>query len=157
MAALARRAVKDGKIWRDYPDTPMPSVATSVLRQTDELDAAERGHDEYLSIVGSHGSWATVGEAWERGELAFMRGDVAEAEAAARTAVEIAREAGFLLAFPPWLALLVEVLVERDDLAGAEAELGGRNHGSDARAGGLPRCCSAARACGSPRLNRARR
>ena len=123
VAALARRAVKDGKIWREYPDTPMPTVATSVLRQTDELDAAKRGHDEYVSIVGSHGSWAIVGGAWERGELAFMRGDVAEAEAAARTAVEMAREAGFLLAFPPWLAMLVEILVERDDLAGAEAEL----------------------------------
>ena len=67
------------------------------------------------------------------GQLAFMRGDVAEAEAAARTAVEMAREAGFLLAFPPWLAMLVEILVERDDLAGAEAGCRRRNHGLAAR------------------------
>jgi DNA-binding CsgD family transcriptional regulator/tetratricopeptide (TPR) repeat protein len=123
LVTLAQRAVKGGKIWGENPDTPVPAVVTQVLRLTDELDAAERCHDEYLSIIGSHGSWATATEGWEQGELAFLRGDVADAEAAARTAVEVSREGGFPLALPPELALLVEVLVERDDLAAADAEL----------------------------------
>lgn len=120
---FARNAVEGGKIWREYPDTPMPTVATHALRCADELDAAERALDEYLAVVGSHGSWATVSRAWERGDLAYLRGDVAEAEAEARIAVEVAHQAGFLIAFPTWLALLVEVLVERDDPSGAEREL----------------------------------
>ena len=52
-----------------------------------------------------------------------MRGEVAQAEAHARTMVEVARQGGFLLAFPTWLATLIEVLIERDDLVAAEAEL----------------------------------
>jgi DNA-binding CsgD family transcriptional regulator len=123
LVTLAQRAAKGGKIWREYPDAPVPRVVSQVLRLTDELDAAERCNDEYFSIIGSHGSWASVSEGWAQGELAFLRGDVADAEAAARTAVEISREAGFPLALPLWLALLVEVLVERDDLAAADAEL----------------------------------
>jgi DNA-binding CsgD family transcriptional regulator len=123
VAGLALRAVEDGKIWRDYPDSPMPTVATYALRCIDELDAAKRALDDYTSVVGPRGAWARVSEGWERGQLSFLRGEVLVAETEARTSVEVARTAGYLLAFPPWLALLVEVLVERDDLAGAEAEL----------------------------------
>jgi DNA-binding CsgD family transcriptional regulator/tetratricopeptide (TPR) repeat protein len=120
---LVSEAVKDGRLWREHPDTPMTTVATHALRCVDELDAAERAGADYLSVVGSHASWVTVSEGWERGELALARGEVAKAEAWARTSVDAARQAGFLRAFTAWLALLVEVLVERDDLAGADAEL----------------------------------
>ena len=130
MVALARERWRAGRSGVSTPTPRCRAWRPSVLRKSDELDAAERGHDEYLAVVGSHGSWATVSVAWARGELAYLRGDVAEAEAEARTAVEIARQAGFPLAFPAWLALLVEVLVERDELTAAEAELDGGRDGT---------------------------
>jgi DNA-binding CsgD family transcriptional regulator len=59
-----------------------------------------------------------------RGELAHARGQIARAEPYARAAVEAARRRGFLVGpFCLWLALLIDVLIERDALDAAEHEL----------------------------------
>jgi DNA-binding CsgD family transcriptional regulator len=120
---LARRALLGEPLWPRDSDNHAPRIATYVLRCVDELDAAERAMDEQASAAGVRGAWSMVASAWERGELAYLRGEVAASEGLARTAVEIIRQSGYALPYPNWLALLVEVLVERDDLAGAQAEL----------------------------------
>lgn len=120
---LAERALVGEPVWRSDSDNPAPRIANTALRNVDELDAAERAIETQVSVVGPRGALARVASAWERGELAMLRGDIAAAEVSARTAIELVRRSGYSLAFSRWLVLLIEVLVERDDLAAADAEL----------------------------------
>jgi DNA-binding CsgD family transcriptional regulator len=124
VSALARRALEDGKIWNEQPDsTAIPGGSSWVLLQVDELDAAEPTIDQNLSAALARGAAAPIAGATSlRAELAYLRGEVAQAEADARAAVETSRQGGFHLIFPHWIALLVAILIERDDLAAAESE-----------------------------------
>ena len=126
VAGLARRALEGGKIWREQPDSAVPGGATYVLRQVDELDAAERAIVQNRSALRTRKTeapWAIAAVAYARGQLAYLRGDIARAEPDLRAAVETSRQAETPLAFPDWLAALLEVLIERDELTAAEAEL----------------------------------
>lgn len=67
--------------------------------------------------------WAIAAVAYARGQLAYLRGDIARAEPDLRAAVETSRQADTPLVFPDWLAALLEVQIERDELTAAEAEL----------------------------------
>ena len=113
---LARRALEGGKIWREQPDSAVPGGATYVLRQVDELDAAERAIVQNRSALRTRKTeapWAIAAVAYARGQLAYLRGDIARAEPDLRAAVETSRQAETPLAFPDWLAALLEVLIER--------------------------------------------
>ena len=120
---LARRALDAEPVWRSDSDNPAPRVVTITLRSVDELDAVERAIETQVSAVGTRGWFATIANAWDRGELALLRGDVATAEVFARAATQRALQAHYPLGLPSWRGLFVDVLVERDDLAGAEAAL----------------------------------
>jgi hypothetical protein len=118
---LARRALAGGSVWAENIDTVVPDFAVMALRNAG--DGGERALAQARALSGSRRSMQYSVEPFHHGEQAFLRGQVAEAEADARAAVELSHQQGYPLANPPWIALLVEILVERDDLAGAEAEL----------------------------------
>jgi hypothetical protein len=120
---LARRALAGGSVWAENIDTVVPDFAVMALRNAGDLDGAERALAQARALSGSRRSMQYSVEPFHHGEQAFLRGQVAEAEADARAALELSHQQGYPLANPPWIALLVEILVERDDLAGAEAEL----------------------------------
>ena len=120
---LAHRALQGGAIVREYPDTPMPLMGIYALCYAGDLDGAERSLTQFQSVAGSLGLAATFAQGGVGGELALRRGQVAEAEAEARLAVDLQRQAGYTLGYSVVIALVVEVLIERDDLLGAEAEL----------------------------------
>lgn len=99
-------------------------MAMLVLIRADELDAAERAIELLLSEARDRGSAiGAVSATYVLGYMAFWRGALAEAEVDARSAVEAARLGGFLRAFSFYLATLIDVLIERGDLVGAEREL----------------------------------
>jgi DNA-binding CsgD family transcriptional regulator len=120
---LAHRALEGGKISREHQDAPIPFLAIYSLCYAGDLDGAELALARHFAIAGSLGLTGVFSQGGLGGELSLRRGQVADAEAEARLAVELHRQAGYPLAYPVLLAVLVEVLIERDDLAGAEAEL----------------------------------
>lgn len=121
---LAQRALADGRIWTEQSENLLPTTVTSVLLWTDELDAAERAIDRNLSTSRARGAALGIAAAaYSRADLAYLRGNVAQAEADARAAVEASRQGGFPLAYPMWTARLIEILIERDELEAAEDEL----------------------------------
>jgi DNA-binding NarL/FixJ family response regulator len=123
VAELARRAVEGGAIFREELDGVLSSNPIYVLLRADELEVAERAIEQYWSEARARGPALTAGTAFLRADLAHARGDIARAEPDARAAVEAGRQGGFLVAFPNWLALLVDVLIERGELDGAQREL----------------------------------
>jgi len=95
-----------------------------LLIRADELGAAEHAIEQYSRAAEARGPAPIVAGAWMRGELAYARGQIARAESYARAAVEVARQRGFLVGPASlWLALLIDVLIERDALDAAEHEL----------------------------------
>jgi DNA-binding CsgD family transcriptional regulator len=124
VAELARRAVEGGAIFREQRDLLISAVTVLMLIRADDLDAAERAIEDYSRAAETRGPAPTIASAWMRGELAYARGQIARAEPYARAAVEVARQRGFLVG-PAclWLALLIDVLIERDALDAAEHEL----------------------------------
>ncbi len=123
MIELAHRALEGGAISRDFPDSPIPFLAIYALCYGGDLDGAERALARHFATADSLGITGAFSKVGLGGELSLRRGQVAEAEAEARLALEMHRQAGYPLAYPVLLAVLVEVLIERDDLASAEAEL----------------------------------
>jgi DNA-binding CsgD family transcriptional regulator len=95
-----------------------------LLIRADELGAAEDAIEQYSRAAEARGPAPIIASAWMRGELAYARGQIARAEPYARAAVEVARQRGFLVGPASlWLALLIDVLIERDALDAAEHEL----------------------------------
>jgi ATP/maltotriose-dependent transcriptional regulator MalT len=124
VAELARRAVERGRIFHEQADGVIWSMPIYCLSQADELDAADRAIEQYASEAQARGGAGLIGgSVFLRGELAYLRGDIAGAARAARAAVAAARQGAFLLAFPMWLALLLDVLIERGELDAADLEL----------------------------------
>ena len=123
VVGVARRAFTGGMVWAESVDSVVPEFAVYAMRHAGDLEGAERAFAQARAVLGARGAMYDVVVPFHRGEQAFLRGEVAEAEADARVAVELSHQQGYPLANPPWIALLVEILVERDDLAAAEAEL----------------------------------
>jgi DNA-binding CsgD family transcriptional regulator len=125
VAELARHGVQGGRIWREFPGTPLPTFAIYALQEIDQLDAAARAGAERAAALAGRGGgvYETTIQAWINAKLAWGHGEIARAEAFARTTVEAALQGGFLVGMPIWLADLVELLVERDELVAAQAEL----------------------------------
>jgi len=123
-AGLARRALAGGRIFAEQPDSPQGFMAMMVLVRADELEAVDRAIELMLSEARDRGSLiGPLTASHMRGYAALRRGALAAAEVDARSAVEFARGAGVLSVFSFYLALLMDVLIERGELQGAEQEL----------------------------------
>jgi DNA-binding CsgD family transcriptional regulator len=121
---LAARAVAGGEVFADLAGLPQGAQAILVLIRAERFDAAERALETFATEARAVGATpGLAGAAYLGGELARLRGDVARAATEARAAVEAGRQGRFLGAFPTWIALLVETLVELGELDAAEAEL----------------------------------
>jgi DNA-binding CsgD family transcriptional regulator len=133
VAELTRRAVEGGAIFSEQRDPLLSAVTVLMLVRADDLGTAERAIEQYSREAEARGPAPILATAWMRGELAYARGQIARAEPYARAAVEAARQRGFLVGpFCLWLALLIDVLIERDalDAAGHEIEASGFGGGS---------------------------
>jgi DNA-binding CsgD family transcriptional regulator len=110
---LVRRALAGGLLlgdesWQGYV------VAVSVLMSLDELDTAVRLYTELLELARRQGSAFAFAHASSfRGFALLRRGDLPEAEADARAALDATFPLGFTYAH------LAEVLAERGELAEA--------------------------------------
>jgi hypothetical protein len=123
-ADLARRALAEGHIFAEQPDSPQAVMAMMVLVRADELEAVEPAIELMLSEARDRGSViGPVTAKHMRGYAAFRRGALAVAEVEIRSAVEVARLGGFLPVFSFYLALLLDVLIERGEVQEAEHEL----------------------------------
>src|SRR3954447_18626677 len=129
---LAQRAGGGGEIFVEVFGLPHGAQAVLVLLRSERVEEAERAIERFAAAARARAALAEqAGAAYLRGELARARGDVARAAADARAAVDAGRQGGFLIAFPMWVALLVETLVELGDLDTAEAELGAVGFGGE--------------------------
>jgi DNA-binding CsgD family transcriptional regulator len=126
-AELARRALDGGKLIREAlgrVESAAPALAIAVLVRADQHDAAQAAVEHYVAEARARGAAPHLaGGATVRGVLAFARGEIARAEPDARAAVETGRQGGFLRMWPPWIAVLIDVLVERGALDAAQQEL----------------------------------
>ena len=120
MAELARRAVEGGAIFREQQDGMISGIPIWMLIHADELGVAGRAIEQYSRVAGARGSMLIAGTAFFRATLAYAHGQVARAEPDVRAAIEVARQKGFFVAISSWLALLIDVLVEREALEDAE-------------------------------------
>jgi DNA-binding CsgD family transcriptional regulator len=124
VSELARRAVEGGAIFREQRDLLISAMTVLLLIRADELGAAEDAIEHYSRAAEARGPAPIIATAWMRGELAYARGQIAQAEPYARAAVEVARQKGFLVGPASLLlALLIDILIERDALDAAEHEL----------------------------------
>jgi DNA-binding CsgD family transcriptional regulator len=131
VAELARGAVEGGAIFREQDDPMISGPLIWMLIRADELGAAERAIEQYSHEAEARGTAPIANTASMRAELAYARGEIARAEPYARAAVEVARQRGFLTPLPIWLALLIDVLIERGALDAAEQELEASGMGGD--------------------------
>jgi DNA-binding CsgD family transcriptional regulator len=123
VAELARRAVEAGVIFREQHDGMISGIPIWMLIHADELGAAERAIEQYSRVAGARGTMLIAGTAYFRATLAYAHGQVARAEPYVRAAIEVARQKGFFVAISAWLALLIDVLIEREALEDAEQVL----------------------------------
>jgi DNA-binding NarL/FixJ family response regulator len=121
---LAARALANGRIFAEQPDSPVPAMAVVVLARTEQLDLATDRTEAFAAQARSRGSvLALAGASFLRANVALLRGEVARAEENARSAAGAARTGGWLGGVPMFVAVHLAALIERDDLEGAEAEL----------------------------------
>jgi DNA-binding CsgD family transcriptional regulator len=108
MRALAGGLLLGDESWQGY------IVAVAVLMSLDELDTAVRLYTELLELARRQGSAFAFAHASSfRGFALLRRGDLPEAEADARAALDVTLPLGFTYAH------LAEVLAERGELAEA--------------------------------------
>lgn len=123
-AAALRALGDDGQIFAEQLEFLAPGGAVLVLVGADELDAAEEGAKRALAIGRERsGTPEMVGAWWLNAIVALMRGDLATAEADVRQGLGLARLGRIAAAVPVMSAALAHVLIERGELAAAEAEL----------------------------------
>ena len=124
LAEQARRALVDGRIFAEQPDAPAPSQAILVLTITEQLDLADDRIEAFRAEAAARGSAGGLAQvAHLRGRVELLRGEIARAEAEARSAFEVARRGGFLAAVPVFAAVHLEALIERGELEDADREL----------------------------------
>jgi DNA-binding CsgD family transcriptional regulator len=125
MVDAAKRALgHDGIIFVEEPDPISPIVALSMLVVTDEVDAAQRALDRAFEIARERNGTPELVRAWYlSGFVAWGYGDLVRAEADMRQAIDLARLAGIVPLVVIYAGPLAEILIERDELDAAEAEL----------------------------------
>lgn len=127
-ADAAKRALaNDGVIFAEEPELAASGVAVMTLVTADEIEAAGFGAERALAIAdeGARSPPQMIRGWFLRGFVAWGRGDLIAAEADLRQAISLARMAGILPLVMMFTPALVEILIERDELVAAEAEIQG--------------------------------
>jgi DNA-binding CsgD family transcriptional regulator len=124
-AAAAKRALADDAvIFVEEPELAAAVLCVLTLVVCDEIDAARHAAARALTLAREDGATPSLVRAWFLSAfVAWGQGDLVTAEADMRQAIELARLAGIMplvLLFTPGL---IEILIERDEVAAAEAEL----------------------------------
>lgn len=124
-AEAAKRALgEDGALFAEELDFTAPTMVIFTLLVSDQFEVAQRGARQALSFALERGATTEISVArCLNGLVSWLGGDLSAAEADLRQGIELARLAGLaplLLMFTP---ILVDVLVQRDELQAAEAEL----------------------------------
>jgi len=124
-ADAARLALaRDARIFVEQPELFAPGRAVLSLIVADELDAARRGMDQALAHARRRSATPELIAAWwMSGLVAWGYGDLAEAEADVRQALDVARLGGLRFSLRPLQAVLAALLVQRGEEDAAEAEL----------------------------------
>jgi DNA-binding CsgD family transcriptional regulator len=122
LADAAERALASGGLGdeRGMVTTPF-FVAVEVLWLADRIEPARRALDERFESARRRGSalgFACI-SGW-RARLLARQGELAEAEADARSCAELALPQGWFGLAPPMLGYVLDVLVERGELDDAE-------------------------------------
>jgi DNA-binding CsgD family transcriptional regulator/tetratricopeptide (TPR) repeat protein len=125
IADAARRALaNNASLFAEAPDLVAADVAVMALVATDSVDDARRAAERAEVIAKERGATPDLARAFFlRGFVAWGAGDLVTAEADMRQGIDLARLAGILPLVVLYTSMLIEVLVERDELDVAEAEL----------------------------------
>ena len=121
----AKRALgRDGALFAEELDMTAPVIVVFTLLVSEEIEAARRGAEQALAFALERGATAELSMARSlNGMVAWAAGDLSAAEADLRQGIDLARLAGLPPVIMMFTPVLVEVLVERDKLQAAEAEL----------------------------------
>ncbi len=122
--AAMRALADDCIIFAEEPDLFASVVAVASLILADEIEEARRGAKRALEIARERDAIPQISRGWFlNGFVAYGAGDLIAAEADVRQAMNVARMAGFVPAILTYTGPLMAVLIERDELGAAEAEL----------------------------------
>ncbi|MDT4915422.1 MAG: hypothetical protein QOH89_122 [Pseudonocardiales bacterium] len=135
LAELAQRALQDGRLLAEQTgDSAAVYLLIYVLHRAERDDLADRWLEAALVDTRARGSvfGTTIGQA-VRGQLRWLRGDLADAEADARVSIDAQLEAGWNSVLPLAVHVLAECLLERGEPAAAV-----RLFGDLGLTGGLP-------------------
>jgi DNA-binding CsgD family transcriptional regulator/tetratricopeptide (TPR) repeat protein len=122
--AAKRTLGNDGIIFAEEPELVAAPVAVMTLVAADEMDAARYGAERALAIARERDATPDLARArFLNGFVAWGYGELANAEADLRQAVDLARLAVIVPAMVMYTPILSEVLIERDELEQAEREL----------------------------------
>ncbi len=125
IADAAKRALgNNGSIFAEEPEVSAAVLAVMTLVGTDEIESARFGAERALAIAKESGGTPELTRArYLSGFVAWGEGNLIKAEADMRQAVDLARLAGLVPLTIVYTGPLVEVLIERDELDEAEAQL----------------------------------
>lgn len=125
VAEKAKRAFgNDGSIFAEEPEIIAAEFALMALVAVDEIEAAQYAAERALAIAQERGATPELSRArFLNGFVAWGSGDLVAAEADLRQAIDLARLTGLAPLVMLSTGPLVEVLIERDQLEAAEAEL----------------------------------
>lgn len=125
-ADAAQRALSsNGAFFDEEPDFVASGMPVATLLLAGEIDAAMRGVELILAVARERGVTALLVLGWfQRSMVEFDRGDLVAAEADMHQAIDL----GQLIGLTPAALLvsapaLMEILIERDDLEAAAAQL----------------------------------
>lgn len=120
VAALATRALGGKESLEEQTSPGALMHAAQALTCADRIDDAERFYSQTIADARARGAVRplTVALCW-RSHLLFRRGALAEAEADAREALDIASDLGWTDDLPASRAFLADALAARGDLATA--------------------------------------
>jgi DNA-binding NarL/FixJ family response regulator len=121
----AKRALgNDCAIFAEEAEVAAAVTSLLALVIADEMDAARHAAERALAIAGENGAASSLMRArFVSGFVAWGYGDLVTAEAELRQGLDLARLAGIAPLAILFVAALVEILVERDELEVAETEL----------------------------------
>jgi DNA-binding CsgD family transcriptional regulator len=121
----AKRALgNNGAIFVEDPEMFAGMGAVLALIIAEEMDAAQHGAERAMEIATERGATPDLARAFVlRGFVSWGLGDLTAAEADMRQAVELSRLAQFMPAVLLSRAVLIDLLIERDDLDTADKEL----------------------------------
>ncbi|MGN6557326.1 MAG: AAA family ATPase [Solirubrobacterales bacterium] len=122
--AAERALANDGAIFAEEPDPMGAMGAVSALISAERFDQARYAVEWAIAIARERASTPDLSLACGiRGAVALGGGDLLAAEVDVRQALDIARLAGISALVMLGVAPMVQILIERDELEAAEAEL----------------------------------